>query len=68
MAIMELLKVDVDIDDLISRRAPTREFKNVALAKKFRPLIEDGIRRVLDGSTSLEEISRVVDLTERLSL
>jgi type IV pilus assembly protein PilB len=68
MAIMEILKIDVDIDDLIARRATTREFKNVALEKKFRPLLEDAIRRVLDGSTSIDEISRVVDLTERLSL
>ena len=35
------------------------------LAKGFRPLADDGIRRVLTGDTSLEEIARVVDLTER---
>jgi type IV pilus assembly protein PilB len=33
----------------------------------FRPLVEDAVRRVLDGSTSLDEISRVVDLTDRLT-
>jgi len=40
--------------------------RNAALAKGFRPLAEDGIRRALDGSTSLEEVGRVVDLTERM--
>ena len=37
----------------------------LATAKGFRPLADDGIRRVLAGDTSLEEIARVVDLTER---
>ena len=29
-------------------------------------LTDDGLRRVVDGSTSLEELGRVVDLTERM--
>ncbi|WP_424191983.1 GspE/PulE family protein [Ampullimonas aquatilis] len=68
MAIMELLKTNFDLDDLIGRRASTRELRSLAMESGFSPLIEDGIRRVLDGSTSLDEISRVLDLTERLSL
>ena len=67
LAIMELLRMDADIDDLIARRATAREIRQAALAKGFRPLAEDGLRRVLDGSTSLEEVARVVDLTERMS-
>lgn len=66
LSIMELLKMNSDIDDLIARRATMNELKSMALSKGFRPLVEDGVRRVLDGSTSLDEISRVVDLTERL--
>ncbi|HJW25911.1 MAG TPA: ATPase, T2SS/T4P/T4SS family [Rhodocyclaceae bacterium] len=66
MTIMELLKMDGDLDDLIARRATTQELRRTALAKGFKPLVDDGSRRVLDGSTSLEEVSRVVDLTSRL--
>ncbi|MFQ5642096.1 MAG: GspE/PulE family protein [Thiogranum sp.] len=66
MAITELLKVDHDMDDLIARRAPRREIYDLALSKEFRPIAEDGLRRVLDGSTTLEEVARVVDLTDRL--
>lgn len=66
LAIMEILKLSGDMDDLIARRATPRELKKLALASGFRPLVEDGVRRVLDGSTSIDEISRVVDLTERL--
>jgi general secretion pathway protein E/type IV pilus assembly protein PilB len=66
-AIMELVRMDTDLDELVARRATQREIRNVALAKGFRPLAEDGLRRVLDGSTSLDEVARVVDLTERMT-
>jgi general secretion pathway protein E/type IV pilus assembly protein PilB len=66
LSIMELLKMNGDMDDLIARRATPRELKSAALANGFRPLVEDGVRRVLEGSTSLDEVSRVVDLTDRL--
>jgi type IV pilus assembly protein PilB len=65
-SIMELLKVNADLDDLIARRATTRELRAAALANGFRTLVDDGVRRVLDGTSSLDEISRVVDLTDRL--
>jgi len=65
-AIMELLRMDADLDELVARRATMRDMKQAALARGFRSLAEDGLRRVLEGSTSLEEIGRVVDLTERM--
>src|SRR5574340_624251 len=66
MAIMELLKMDYDLDDLISHRASTRQIREAALSKGFRPLAIDGIRRIMQGVTSLSEVSRVVDLTDRV--
>lgn len=66
IAITELLKVDAGMDDLIARRASRREISDYALANGFKPISNDGLRRVLDGSTTLEEVSRVVDLTDRL--
>ena len=67
LAIMEVLRLDGDIDELIARRATHREIRTAALAKGFRTLAEDGLRRALDGSTSIDEVARVVDLTERMS-
>lgn len=64
MAIMELLKMDDDLDELVARKATMRELRNTAKSKGFHTLAEDGLRRVLDGSTSLEEVARVTDLTE----
>ncbi len=66
MAIMELLRLDSELDDLISRRTSLHVIRSAAIAKGFQPLAADGLRRVLDGSTSIEEIGRVVDLTDRM--
>ena len=66
IAIMELLKMDHDLDDLVSHRASARQIRDAALEKGFRPLAMDGIRRILQGVTSLAEVSRVVDLTDRV--
>jgi len=66
MAITELLKVDPGMDDLIAQRASRRAIFDHAIEQGFQPIAEDGLRRVLDGSTSLDELSRVVDLTDRL--
>ena len=66
MAILEILKMDAELDELIAHRATGRELQKTAVAKGLRTLADDGARRVLDGSTSLEELMRVVDLTDRM--
>ena len=66
MALMELLHMDGDLDELVARRATARELRYVALEKGFQTLMDDGIRRILDGSTTLAEVSRVIDMTGRL--
>jgi type II secretory ATPase GspE/PulE/Tfp pilus assembly ATPase PilB-like protein len=67
LAIAEVLKFDHEVDELVARRATTREILNLAVAKGFITLADDGVRRVLEGVTSLDEVSRVLDLTDRLA-
>jgi general secretion pathway protein E/type IV pilus assembly protein PilB len=67
LAIMELLRMDGAIDELITRNASLGELSAHALAQGFSPIAEDGLRRVLEGVTSIEEVGRVVDLTVRLA-
>jgi type II secretory ATPase GspE/PulE/Tfp pilus assembly ATPase PilB-like protein len=64
-AIMEILRMDSDLDELVARRATAREIRMMALEKGFRPLMEEGVARILDGSTSIAEVARSVDLTQR---
>ncbi|MHB1332423.1 MAG: GspE/PulE family protein [Sulfuriferula sp.] len=66
MALMELLRMDSELDDLVGRRASHREILNAALERGYRSLAVDGINRVLEGKTSLAEVARVVDLTQRI--
>ncbi|MGB9989570.1 GspE/PulE family protein [Massilia sp. SM-13] len=67
LAIIELLKMNAELDELVARRASQRELRAAARSAGYRTLVDDGMRRVLEGATTLEEISRVVDLTDRLA-
>jgi general secretion pathway protein E/type IV pilus assembly protein PilB len=64
-AVMEILRLDSDLDELVARRATAKELRSCALEKGFRPLVEEGIARILDGATSIAEVARSIDLTQR---
>ncbi|MCP5266303.1 MAG: Flp pilus assembly complex ATPase component TadA [Burkholderiaceae bacterium] len=61
--LLEILRFDEELDDLMARGASARDILKAARAKGFRTLRDDAIRRVLEGMTSLDEAGRVVDLT-----
>jgi type II secretory ATPase GspE/PulE/Tfp pilus assembly ATPase PilB-like protein len=63
IALMEVVRFDADLDDLVARRATTRELRSLATQKGARTLAQDAIRRVLDGTTTFSEIARTIDLT-----
>ncbi|MBF0134088.1 MAG: Flp pilus assembly complex ATPase component TadA [Magnetococcales bacterium] len=65
-AILEVLRFDEALDELLVHLATFSEMERAARAKGFQSLAEDGIRCVLDGRTTLSEVSRVVDLTQRI--
>jgi general secretion pathway protein E/type IV pilus assembly protein PilB len=65
--ILELLKIDAGIDELIARRATAREILTAARAHGFKTLADDGTRLVRAGVTALDELMRVVDLTDRMA-
>jgi type II secretory ATPase GspE/PulE/Tfp pilus assembly ATPase PilB-like protein len=67
IALMEILRFDSALQDKVAHHATTFDVKQYTRQQNFKTLAHDGIRRVLDGMTSLEEVSRVIDLTERLS-
>jgi len=67
VSILEILKMDPAIDELVARRATAREILTAARAKGFITLAEDGIRLVRAGVTSVDELMRVADLTDRMA-
>ena len=67
IALTEVLRFDSELDALVSRRAPAHELLAAAERRGFVPLARDAMRRVADGSSTLDEVSRVVDLTRDAS-
>ena len=67
IGVVEVLKINQELDEMIARGATPRDMREAAIATGFKDLAEDGTRHVLAGTTSLSEISRVVDLTSRVS-
>lgn len=66
-SIIEILKIDGGLDELIARRATARELLTAARSKGFKTLADDGVRMVRNGLTSIDELMRVVDLTDRMA-
>jgi len=57
--IFELLVIDDDVKELISKRLGSHIIKEAAIEKGMSTLREDGLRKALDGETTLEEVCRV---------
>jgi len=66
LAIMETVRFDNEMDDMLLQQASYKELQAVVERKGYLSLAEAGVRRVIRGETSIEELGRVVDLTERL--
>ncbi len=56
MGIFEVLEVTPEINQLIAQRATSYEIEKVA---KIESMFEDGIKKVLAGTTTLDEVLRV---------
>jgi len=57
--IFELLVMDDDIRELITRRQTSHGVKEAAIEKGMTTLREDGLRKALAGRTTLDEVLRV---------
>ncbi|MDR1351453.1 MAG: GspE/PulE family protein [Zoogloeaceae bacterium] len=66
LPIMEILRVDGDMDERIARRATANELLRHARQQGFCTLAEAGVAQVLVGATALDELARVVDLSDRM--
>jgi general secretion pathway protein E/type IV pilus assembly protein PilB len=62
VALMELLRFDPTLDELVTSRASIREMVAYAKSQGFETLAQSGLRYVAAGLTSLEEVGRVSDL------
>ena len=57
IGIFEVLTIDDEIKELISRDASSMEIRKKALESGYKPLLIDGLKKVVDGMTTLDEIN-----------
>ena len=58
IGIFEILNISDEIKELIVKGASTIEIRNKALEQDYKPLVVDGIHKVLEGYTTLEELNK----------
>lgn len=59
VGVIELLLVDDAVRETIQQRANASAIRDVALARGMRLLRDDGVEKVKQGLTTVEEVSRV---------
>ncbi|MEM7020401.1 MAG: ATPase, T2SS/T4P/T4SS family, partial [Pseudomonadota bacterium] len=67
LSLMEIIRMEGYLEALIAERANIHVLKQQAIEHGFSSLAEDGSRRVLEGITSLDEVSRVINMTDRIA-
>ena len=60
IAIFELMIITETIKDLISRNVTTGKLREAAIKEGMNLLIEDGLNKVYEGITTIDEVLRVV--------
>ena len=59
----EVLEVDQDIKDAITNNTPKEELRHLVYGNgKTITMLQDGLKKVVNGLTSFEEILRVIDI------
>ena len=58
IGIFEILNVTDEIKELIVKGASSMEIRKKAIEEGYRPLVVDGIKKVLKGITTLEELNK----------
>ena len=66
LAVLETLRFTTEMDELLLEGASQHALLDKAIENGFSTMAQSGIRWVRKGETTLEEISRVVNLTELL--
>jgi type IV pilus assembly protein PilB len=59
--ISEVLSVDREIEELISQNALSSQIRDKAIENGMITMAQDGILKVLEGETTMEEVERMVE-------
>ena len=68
LAVVEAILMDKEIEQCVRTSSSERDIWKAARHKGIRRMAQDGTVKVLQGITSLEELSRIVDLRDEVML
>ena len=68
IAVVEVILMDHEIEECVRHTSSERDIWKAAKHQKIRRMAQDGVVKVLQGVTSLEELGRVVDLHDETML
>lgn len=60
VSVNEVLTADAKVKDAILRRASAGELRSIAVSNGMTTMLEDGMQKVRDGLTTIEEVLRVI--------
>ena len=58
IGIFEILNIDDNVKELVVNGASSLEVREEALKGTYKPLVVDGINKVINGETTIEEINK----------
>ena len=64
IALHEVLEVNQDIRDAIVNNLRKEDLRNLVYGKDANTLLKDGLIKVMEGFTSIDEILRVIDIND----
>ena len=64
VALAEILSFDEDMDEIVARNGTKADLKEMALSKGFKNMKDDAMLKILEGRTTFEAVSKVVDITK----
>ena len=64
IAIHEVLEINQDIRDAIVNNTRKEELRTLVYNSNVNTLLQDGLNKVIEGSTSIDEILRVIDVND----
>lgn len=62
VALAEILHFDEEMDEVVARGGSKADLKEMALSKGFKNMKDDAMLKILEGRTSFEAVSKVVDI------
>jgi len=68
IAVVEVVLMDHEIEECVRKSSSERDIWAAAKHQQIRRMAQDGAVKILQGVTALEELARVVDLTDEVML